>query len=182
MCINKPIDKVREWFRDICRNKIKEVDSVDIGMIKPLGKSIWLYGIWENEEDKHEHTVEDYIKHIEDGTWKNVDEHIKAYLYAWYDYGFKVDMSDKFCIVLVKNIKKLGRSEYIAYDMYEGLPEEYEVDYMNHLIRKFFNTVDFLLGYEEVDELIDYVYPEYKQQMIKKKRGAEKVVDITSYS
>ena len=176
----EPIDEIREWFKDVCTNKIKEVDSIELGNIKPLNKAIYDYGKWENEKLKGEHTVEEYLEYIDKGIWKGVPEHIKAYLYAWYDYGFQVSIGEKFEIILVKNIPRLNRSDYIAYSMDEGLPEKYEIDYENHLIRKFFNVVDFLLEFEG-DEIVDYVFPEHNKKLMRKKKGIEKVTDITRY-
>lgn len=107
------------------RERIKhlpEIESIRLGLIKPLKKN-----------------VSDYERDLKDGTKGGLPYHIKALLKAEEEYGFTVDVGDKFMIIPIitgetvgKKKKKRKRVE-IAFPIETGLPNSFKIDYEYYL-------------------------------------------------
>lgn len=111
------LDEVREEIRDL---RLK--DSTELATIKPLTKPLHEYG-----------------KTLLDGSHGNIPYHIKSLMRASDEYGFTVNVGEKFGILPIitdeytgKRIKKRKRV-FIAFDTETGLPDNYIIDYTSYL-------------------------------------------------
>jgi len=111
--------------------ELKDKESVDLGTIKPLSKPI-----------------DDYGKTLMDGSYGNVPYHIKALLKSQKEYGFMVDVGDKFCIIPIitdetVGVKKVRRKKvFIAFPIETGLPDNYKIDFENYLKSSLFGKIN----------------------------------------
>jgi len=110
--------------------KLKEIDSTRLGLIKPLTKPIEQYG-----------------RKLIDGSYGGFPYHIKALVRANKEYGFNVEVGDKFMILPILTdetvgVRKIRRKRVeIAFDIDEGLGNGYEIDYTYYLRSNLFGKV-----------------------------------------
>jgi DNA polymerase elongation subunit (family B) len=101
---------------------LREKNTTDIGLIKPLNKKLDQYGRITN-----------------DGKKGAIPFHIKALLFANEEYGFEVAIGEKYMILPIivdewEGVRKIKRvTTWIAYDIDEGLPDMYDVDWRAYL-------------------------------------------------
>ena len=129
------INKLRKLIENL-----KEVDSRDLGLIKPLTKSIKKYG-----------------RIGKDGFKVGIPYHIRAIENAKNDYGFKIKIGEKFMILPVMKLFNTDKQDYVAFNIDEGLPEFYEIDFDTYLKGNLFGKVNKLFDLKP-KELRDRVY------------------------
>jgi len=107
------------------KNRIKDLineNSTELGVIKPLNKSISEYG-----------------KLKKDGDMGGIPYHIKALKRANREYGYSVNVGEKFMIIPIytdetEGVRVIRRKKiFMAYDIEKGLPDKYVIDYETYL-------------------------------------------------
>jgi DNA polymerase elongation subunit (family B) len=114
-------EELMKNLREMIQNLIS-IDTTLLGTTKPLHKPISAYG-----------------KMKKDGTWGGIPYHIKALQKAMIEYGFQVNMGEKFMVIPIiteetegKRIIKRKRA-FMAYSPETGLPSQYRIDFENYL-------------------------------------------------
>ena len=111
------IDRLVEMIDDL-----KTKDSTELGIIKPLNKKLESYG-----------------KPKKNGKVGSIPYHITALMNAQKDNGFDVAIGEKFCVIPImtdetEGVRVIRRKRvFMAYDIDEGLPEYFEIDWENYL-------------------------------------------------
>ena len=111
---------IEELRKMICN--LINTDSTLLGTSKPLHKSILSYG-----------------KPKKDGTIGGIPYHISALKRAEKEYGFQVNIGDKFLVLPVitgetEGKRKIKRKRvFIAYSSEEGIPKQYSIDFESYL-------------------------------------------------
>jgi DNA polymerase elongation subunit (family B) len=115
----------RQELIDNLREMIKELISIDstlLGTMKPLHKPINAYG-----------------KLMKSGKWGGIPYHIKALQKATAEYGFQVNLNEKFMVIPIytnetegKRVIKRKRA-FVAYSPETGLPNQYRIDFEHYL-------------------------------------------------
>jgi len=129
------IYRLRRRIRDLIY-----VDSTRLGLIKPLTKPISKYG-----------------KELKDGTHGGVPYHIKALIKANSERGFMVEEGDKFMMLPILTDELVGKKKIrrkrvdMAFDIDEGLPENYKIDYEYYLRSNLFGKVHQLFDMKPKD-------------------------------
>ena len=126
---NKPDGEMISKLREMVE-KVKKMDSREIALFKPLSKPIKKYG-----------------KIGKDGVKGSIPYHVKALQRAMNDYGYKIKVGEKFCllpIVLdeftgVRVIKR--KTGWVAFDPDEGLPDMYTVDWISYFRSNLFGKI-----------------------------------------
>jgi len=135
---------------------LKKGDTREFGLLKPLNKDI----------SKYQGTTKD-------GRKKTKPYHIKALEKAYEDYGFDVTVGEKYLILPVivdewEGVRKIKRvTQWVAYDIDEGLPEMYDVDWRAYLRSCMFGKVCklFNLTPRKLEKELGLVYKyEYEKQ------------------
>jgi len=112
-------------LKDILRERIKNlknVDSTKLGLIKPLNKPPDQYG-----------------RQLKDGSIGGFPYHIKAIFKAQEEFGFEVNVGDKYMILPIMTdettgVRKIRRKRIeIAFPIETGLPDGYDIDYVYYL-------------------------------------------------
>jgi len=121
-------------LREMVQNLVS-IDSTLLGTMKPLHKPITAYG-----------------KMKKDGTWGGVPFHIKALQKANVEYGFQVNLNEKFMVIPIisdetegKRVIKRKRA-FIAYSPETGLPSSYRIDFENYLRSNLWGKIDSLFN------------------------------------
>jgi DNA polymerase elongation subunit (family B) len=129
---------------------VKDIPNKEIaklGIIKHLTKPITNYG-----------------KELLDGTHGGYPGHINALLRANEEYGFEVEVGDKFFVIPIltsetEGKKKIKRKRVtIAFSIEEGLPPQYKIDYEYYLRSNLFGKINELFEMKPKDlekEIID---------------------------
>ena len=115
-----PIELLRYLKKAVYR--LRELDSRQLGIIKPLNKPIDEYG-----------------GATEDGRKIPIPYHVQAYIDANNEYGLELGVGEKFMVLPIltnettgtRKIKRVRK--YIAFTISEGLPEQYDIDYQFYL-------------------------------------------------
>jgi len=125
----KTDDELFEKLKNMIDN-LKNEDTRELGIIKPLSKSLKKYG-----------------RKNKAGKIGGIPYHISALLRAKDEYDFMVKVGEKFCVlpilvdewegVRVKRRKKV----FMAYDIDEGLPDIYEIDWTQYLRSNLFGKI-----------------------------------------
>jgi len=111
------IERLVEMIDDL-----KTKDSTELGIIKPLNKKLESYG-----------------KPKKNGKVGSIPYHITALMNAQEDNGFDVVVGEKFCVIPImtdetEGVRVIRRKRvFMAYDIDEGLPEYFEIDWENYL-------------------------------------------------
>ncbi len=137
------VDTLLTRLKDMV-NELKYKDTRELGIVKPLSKSIKKYG-----------------RKGKDGTLVGIPYHINALQRAEKEYGFMVKIGEKFSVIPIlidewEGVRVRRRKKaYMAYPTDEGLPEMYEIDWDNYLksnlygkIKNLFNMTKRELGKE----------------------------------
>jgi DNA polymerase elongation subunit (family B) len=110
------LEKLGELIEDLVK-----LDPRDIGITKPLNKPIKKYG-----------------RKGKDGTIVGIPYHITALQSAKDEYGFDVNVGEKFMVIPIltdetEGVRVIKRKRiYMAYSPEEGLPDMYEIDWENY--------------------------------------------------
>lgn len=127
-------------------DELKEMDSRELALIKPLTKSMSRYG-----------------RKGKDGMKCGVPYHIKALKLAEDDYGYKIKVGEKFSLLPIIVDKWTGIRVkrritcYIAFDSEKGLPEMYKLDWDTYLRSNLFGKIHSLFDCtsRELEKLIN---------------------------
>jgi DNA polymerase elongation subunit (family B) len=125
-CIKEKLQGYGEVYRlyqlqDMIK-KLRNADSRELGLIKPLKKK-----------------REEYGRKILDGSIGGVPAHIKALDRAKREYGFNVNVGEKFMLLPILTNETVGKKKVrrkkveIAYSIDDGLPDGYTIDYEYYL-------------------------------------------------
>ena len=126
--------KNNEEMIDWLRNRLKDtknLDSRDLGIIKPLNRSIKKYG-----------------KTLQDGSHGNIPYHIKALMLAEREYGFKVPVGSKFMILPILTNETVGvrvirrKKVLLAFSPEIGLPKQYKIDFEYYFRDNLFGKIN----------------------------------------
>jgi DNA polymerase elongation subunit (family B) len=142
---NELIDRLVEMIDDL-----KTKDSTELGIIKPLNKKLESYG-----------------KPKKDGKVGSIPYHITALKNAQEDNEFDVAIGEKFCVIPIMTdetegvrVKKRKRV-FMAYDIDEGLPEYFEIDWENYLRSNLFGKICKLVDMKPKE--LENVYNMYRR-------------------
>jgi len=117
----EPLDNIKKYLKKRVK-KIVEIDSTELGLIKPLTKSINEYG-----------------RELKDGSYGGYPGHINALLRARDEFDYDVDVGEKFMVLPIltdetTGVRKIRRKKVdIAFPIETGLPENYMIDYEYYL-------------------------------------------------
>jgi DNA polymerase elongation subunit (family B) len=143
----KTNDELLKILRELIKG-LKECDTRDLGILKPLTKPIKKYG------------------RNKDGQTIGIPYHIKALLLAEKDYGFKVKVKEKFLMLPILldewegvRVKRRKRA-FIAYSIEEGLPANYIIDWENYLDSNLWGKLFLMFGFTKKKELKQTVMTE----------------------
>jgi len=116
-----PIDNIKKYLKERIK-KIVEIDSTELGLIKPLTKPISEYG-----------------RQLKDGSYGGYPGHINALLRSREEFDFDVDVGEKFMVLPIltdetTGVRKIKRKKVdLAFPIETGLPENYMIDYEYYL-------------------------------------------------
>jgi len=111
-------------------SNLGDLDSRELGIIKPLNKPINEYG-----------------GETEDGRKIPIPYHIQAYLDANEEYGFELEEGEKFMVLPILTDETTGTRKikrvrnYIAFPISKGLPKQYDIDYEYYLKSNLYGKV-----------------------------------------
>ena len=114
---------------------LRHTDTRELGIIKPLSKSISKYG-----------------RKGKDGTKVGIPYHISALLKAKDEYGFKVKVGEKFSVIPIlvdewEGVRIVRRKKvFMAYSTDDGLPGMYEIDWDTYLKSNLYGKINKLFG------------------------------------
>jgi DNA polymerase elongation subunit (family B) len=129
----KTNDELIILLRELVRG-LKDCDTKDLGILKPLTKPIKRYG------------------KSKDGQQIGIPYHIKSLILAEKEYGFKVKVKEKFLILPIlidewEGVRKKRRKKaFMAYSIEEGLPSNYTIDYDTYLDSVLFGKICGIFG------------------------------------
>lgn len=124
------VEKLIELIYDL-----KNKDTTELGIIKPLNKPIEKYG-----------------KPNKKGKLASIPYHIKALMNAYEDNGYMVNVGEKFCVIPIisgeyEGVRVIKRKrKFMAYDLDEGLPGYFEIDWENYLRSNLWGKICKLFG------------------------------------
>jgi DNA polymerase elongation subunit (family B) len=131
----KMIEELKKMVCDVVT-----IDSTSLGTMKPLNKPINAYG-----------------KIKKDGTLGGIPFHIKALQKASEEYGFSVNLNEKFMVIPIitgetegKRVIKRKRT-FMAYSPEYGLPSRYRIDFETYLRSNLFGKIHELFGMKPKD-------------------------------
>jgi DNA polymerase elongation subunit (family B) len=143
----KTNDEIIKLLKELVKG-LKECDTRDLGILKPLTKPIKKYG------------------KSKDGQMIGIPYHIKALMLAEKDYGFKVKVKEKFLMLPIlidewEGVRvKRRKKAFIAYSIEEGLPSNYIIDWENYLDSNLWGKVFLMFGFTKKKELKSIVMTE----------------------
>jgi len=137
-------ETILNWLKKRIEN-LKYSSSTKLGLIRPLRKPIEQYG-----------------RRLKDGTYGGLPSHIKALLRAQKEFGLKISVGDKFMVIPIltdeiEGKRKIRRKRVdIAFDIEEGLPNNYKIDFEYYLRSNFWGKIHGLFNMtpKELEEKI----------------------------
>jgi DNA polymerase elongation subunit (family B) len=169
MKMKKLDDKeIKLKLKDMIKNLVN-IDNTRLGLIKPLSKPLKEYG-----------------RELLDGTHGALPGHINALLRAHDEYGFELEVGDKFMVLPVlsdeitgKRILKRKRID-MAFPIEEGMPSSYKIDYEYYLRSNLWGKIHLLFNMKPKDlekEIMDeemiklFGLEEYNKKLIKEEKN-----------
>lgn len=134
------IKQIREMVKDL-----KDYKSSELGIEKPLNKPIEKYG-----------------RKLQDGTYGGYPYHIKAVQKAQEEYGFEIEVGDRYKIIPIftgeiEGVRVLKwKREHIAFPVTGELPDMYEIDYEEYLSSNLWGKISDLVDLQpsELEQLV----------------------------
>jgi len=148
------LDKLKEMLIEL-----KDVDLKELALVKPLNKEVHEYG-----------------RELLDGSWGGVPAHIKAMVKANEDDGLELVVGNKYGVVPIKTDETTGvrvikmKRVDMAFDLDEGLPDKYEINYEYYLDSNLWGKISglFDMKVKDLKKLI------YTDETVCKELGIEK--------
>jgi DNA polymerase elongation subunit (family B) len=145
---NKNVITLIRYLKEAIK-ELGKLDSIDLGIIKPLNKPFEEYGGVNGDNKKIP-----------------VPYHIKALSDANDEYGFELEVGEKFMLLPiltdeVTGVRKLKRiRKYMAFPINDGLPKQYDIDFEYYLKSNLYGKVQKLFDIPEdiLEECVrDYI-------------------------